>query len=520
MISVRFNTRGKAYFFDPTGINVDKGSSVVVETAKGLEYGECINGNHMVEENSVVRPLRPVIRIATEEDESAARLGKEKEKEAFDYCQKRIDELGLEMKLVNVEYGFGGNKILFFFTSDGRVDFRELVKDIAGVFRTRIELRQIGVRDETKMMGGLGLCGKPFCCSQFLREFHPVSIKMAKTQGLSLNPTKISGTCGRLMCCLKYEEFAYEELVKKAPKIDAFVETPSGKGTVTGVNLLRGNAKVRLEEGVDTTLKTFSFDELDVLGGKGRRAEYIAAKDEGRLEEAGFTVSQGDDRKAAQTKRGSNEYRQGAKQKQGAEQRQPVQQKQESGQKQAAQQKQEPGQRQSAPQKQGAEQKQPASQKQEFGQRQSTPQKQEPGQRQATQQKQETGQKQQPAQEQNDGQKQGSSRKQGGDRRHTYGGRQGSDQRGKASASGSERQQRDAKDSKHAKDTKDARDSKETRDTRDSKETRDSGVVIESHANESDKQTKPQRTQPSENQNNKRFYGRYNKGGRGKNQQN
>ena len=152
VISVRFNTRGKAYFFDPTGINVDKGSSVVVETAKGLEYGECINGNHMVEENSVVRPLRPVIRIATEEDETAARLGKEKEKEAFDYCQKRIDELGLEMKLVNVEYGFGGNKILFFFTSDGRVDFRELVKDIAGVFRTRIELRQIGVRDETKMI--------------------------------------------------------------------------------------------------------------------------------------------------------------------------------------------------------------------------------------------------------------------------------------------------------------------------------------------------------------------------------
>jgi len=279
------------YFFDPAGITVPSGEYVVVETAKGLEYGECTHGNHTVDDSMVVVPLRPVVRIANEDDIKSAQAGRAKEKEAFDYCQRKIIELGLEMKLVDVEYGFEGNKILFFFTSEGRVDFRDLVKDLAGEFRARIELRQIGVRDEAKMLGGLGVCGRPFCCSQFLTEFHPVSIKMAKTQGLSLNPTKISGTCGRLMCCLKYEECAYEDLVKKAPKVDAFVETPAGKGSVINVNLLRGNAKVRLEDGVDATLKTFTFDELDVLGGKGRRSEYIAAKAEGRLEEAGFTVS-------------------------------------------------------------------------------------------------------------------------------------------------------------------------------------------------------------------------------------
>lgn len=291
IVGVRFNNRGKVYFFDPAGLTVAKGENVIVETAKGLEYGECARPNQMVEDTAVVQPLRPVARIATGDDNRSYQAGKAKEKDAFDYCQKKIVDFGLEMKLVSVEYGFDGNKILFFFTSEGRVDFRELVKDLAGMFRARIELRQIGVRDEAKMLGGLGVCGKAFCCSQFLTEFHPVSIKMAKTQGLSLNPTKISGTCGRLMCCLKYEEAAYEHLVKKAPKIDAFVETPSGKGSVINVNLLRGNAKVRLEDGLDTTLKTFSFDELDVLGGKGRRAEYIAARAEGKLEEAGFKVS-------------------------------------------------------------------------------------------------------------------------------------------------------------------------------------------------------------------------------------
>jgi len=291
IVSVRFNEFGKSYFFDPSGIDIPQGEMVVVETAKGLEYGECVRSNHQVEDDTVIQPLRPVVRIATDADNKSAEAGKEKEKEAFDYCQKKINDFGLEMKLVSVEYGFEGNKILFFFTSDGRVDFRELVKDLAGMFRARIELRQIGVRDEAKMLGGLGVCGKQFCCSQFLTEFHPVSIKMAKTQGLSLNPSKISGACGRLMCCLKYEEVAYEDLVKKAPKIGAFVETPFGKGSVINVNILRGNAKVRLEDGYDTTLKAFTFEELDILGGKGRRAEYITAKAEGRLEEAGFTVS-------------------------------------------------------------------------------------------------------------------------------------------------------------------------------------------------------------------------------------
>ena len=291
IINVRFSNRGKAYFFDPSGLSVNTGDYVIVETAKGLEYGECTQSNHMVDDDAIFKPLRPVIRIATEADKASAQAGKGKEKEAFEYCQKKIAELDLEMKLVDVEYGFEGNKILFFFTSDGRVDFRELVKDLASVFHARIELRQIGVRDEAKMLGGLGVCGKQFCCSQFLSEFHPVSIKMAKIQGLSLNPIKISGTCGRLMCCLKYEECAYEDLVKKAPKVSAFVETPSGKGSVINVNLLRRNAKVRLEDGLDTTLKTFSFDELDILGGKGRRAEYIAARAEGKLEEAGFTVT-------------------------------------------------------------------------------------------------------------------------------------------------------------------------------------------------------------------------------------
>ena len=459
VISVRFNTRGKAYFFDPTGISVNKGTNVVVETAKGLEYGECVSSNHLVEESNVVRPLRPVIRIATEEDESAARFGKDKEKEAFDYCQKRISDLGLDMKLVDVEYGFGGNKILFFFTSDGRVDFRELVKDIAGVFRTRIELRQIGVRDETKMIGGLGLCGKPFCCSQFLNEFHPVSIKMAKVQGLSLNPTKISGTCGRLMCCLKYEELAYEELIKKAPKVDAFVETPSGKGTVTSVNLLRGSAKVRLEDGVDTTLKTFTFDELDVLGGKGKRAEYIAAKDEGRLEEAGFTVSPVAESKGTQTKRGStSQYRQGTRSKQ------------------------ETGQKQTTPNEQDVGQKLTASDKQESGHRRTPQYKQEIGQKQTESNKQETGQKQ------------GASKRQNAEHRHASGGRQSTDMKGKPETSHNERQKKD---------------------TRDTKDTRSIGDTREFLPRDSEKNAKAQRTQSSENQNGKKPYSRYNRGGRG-----
>lgn len=291
VVSVRFSDKGKIYFFDPNGQAIEKGTNVVVETSKGLEYGECVYGNHNVDENTVVQPLRPVVRISTIADDERAASNKQRNIEAFEKCQEKIEQFNLPMKLVSAEHSFDGSKILFFFTSEGRVDFRELVRELASLFRTRIELRQIGVRDEAKMLGGLGVCGKQFCCSQFLRDFHPVSIKMAKTQGLSLNPVKISGTCGRLMCCLKYEEEAYQDLIVKAPKNDSFVETPAGKGTVVSVNLLRGIAKVRLEEGGDTTLKSFSFDELDVLGGKARRAEYQAAKAEGRLEEAGFKPS-------------------------------------------------------------------------------------------------------------------------------------------------------------------------------------------------------------------------------------
>jgi cell fate regulator YaaT (PSP1 superfamily) len=291
VISVKFNSNGKIYFFDPQALTVEKGGHVIVETAKGLEYGECVYGNHAVNDQAIVPPLRPVVRLATQSDGEHAAQNKRRSAEALELCRRKIAEHGLPMKLVSAEHSFDGGKILFFFTSEGRVDFRELVRELAALFKARIELRQIGVRDEAKMLGGLGVCGKQFCCTQFLGDFHPVSIKMAKTQGLSLNPVKISGTCGRLMCCLKYEEAAYEDLVKHAPRVDAFVETPSGKGSITSVNLLRRNVKVRLEEGNDTTLKTFSFDELDILGGKARRSEYQAAKAEGRLTEAGFKPS-------------------------------------------------------------------------------------------------------------------------------------------------------------------------------------------------------------------------------------
>ena len=273
IISVRFRPGGKQYYFDPAGLTVAEGQSVIVETGKGLEYGTCVRRNTMVEDGAVVQPLRPVVRLANERDERQVRENRGREKEALRTCQQLVERHGLDMKLVQVEYSFDGNKILFFFTSEGRVDFRALVKDLAGTLHARIELRQIGVRDEAKLLGGLGICGKPFCCAQFLEEFQPVSIKMAKTQNLSLNPTKISGTCGRLMCCLKYEQEAYEDLVKKAPKQESFVETPDGAGTVCGVNLLRQTAQVRLESDPDSP-KTYHNCELCVVrSGKGKRPE-------------------------------------------------------------------------------------------------------------------------------------------------------------------------------------------------------------------------------------------------------
>ena len=283
VVSVRFRSKGKVYYFSPNGLTIKKGEHVIVETAVGLEFAECVQANHSIDDTAVVQPLRPVIRIATPEDMKTAEDNRKKEAAAFDICKEKIAKHGLEMKLVDVEYNFECNKILFFFTSDGRVDFRELVKDLASVFKTRIELRQIGVRDEARMMGGISICGRPFCCAQFLDDFQPVSIKMAKTQGLSLNPTKISGTCGRLMCCLKYEQDAYEELVKHTPKVDAFVQTPQGKGSVADVNILRGYVRVRMEDQTDTSLKSFPVSEIQVLGGKAARAEYLAAKAEGLI---------------------------------------------------------------------------------------------------------------------------------------------------------------------------------------------------------------------------------------------
>ena len=244
-----------------------------METSRGLEYGECAQGNTQVEEETVVQPLRPLVRIATEEDEKTVEKNQEKEAKAFQICQEKIAAHGLEMKLVEAEYSFEGNKVLFFFTAEGRVDFRALVKDLASTIHARIELRQIGVRDEAKMLGGLGICGRPFCCAQFLDEFQPVSIKMAKTQNLSLNPTKISGTCGRLMCCLKYEQEAYEDLVKHTPKQESFVETPDGAGTVSSVNLLRQQVQVRLDSAPDTPKCYHNCEICVVRNGKGKRPE-------------------------------------------------------------------------------------------------------------------------------------------------------------------------------------------------------------------------------------------------------
>ena len=273
IISVRFQSGGKQYYFNPDGRQFQIGDGVIVETSRGTEYGECVQANSMIDEIELTAPLRPVIRVATEEDRQTVEANREKEKKAFSICQQKIAEHGLDMKLVKAEYSFDGSKVLFFFTSEGRVDFRALVKDLAGPIHARIELRQIGVRDEAKMLGGLGICGKPFCCSQFLDEFQPVSIKMAKTQNLSLNPTKISGTCGRLMCCLKYEQEAYEDLVKHAPKQESFVETPDGAGTVSSVNLLRQTVQVRLESAPETP-KCYHNCELCVIrNGKGKRPE-------------------------------------------------------------------------------------------------------------------------------------------------------------------------------------------------------------------------------------------------------
>lgn len=251
IVGIKFKDVGKVYYFGPNGMTFQKGDKAIVETARGLECGEVATENSDVPDESIVAPLKPVIRHATKEDLATVEQNREKEKKAFQICEEKIARHGLDMKLVDVEYTFDSSKILFYFTADGRVDFRELVKDLAGIFRTRIELRQIGVRDGAKKLGGFGICGRPFCCNTFLGEFQPVSIKMAKEQGMSLNPVKISGTCGRLMCCLKYEQDTYEHLLRHTPKVGAIVETVEGRGTVIENNLITGMLKVRLDRRSD-----------------------------------------------------------------------------------------------------------------------------------------------------------------------------------------------------------------------------------------------------------------------------
>ncbi len=265
IIGVRFKGTGKIYYFDPGPEKLSKGDMAVVETSRGVECGEVAMPNCHVQDSAVVQPLRRMLRKATPQDMAQVEENRQKEKSAFLACEKRIAARGLEMKLVDVEYTFDGGKILFYFTADGRVDFRELVKDLAGMFRTRIELRQIGVRDEAKMLGGIGICGRPFCCSSFLGSFQPVSIKMAKEQGLSLNPVKISGACGRLMCCLKYEQEAYQDLLCSTPRVNALVSTPDGKGVVIEQNLLTRKLTVRLDKDPDAAPKVYTVDQVKLL---------------------------------------------------------------------------------------------------------------------------------------------------------------------------------------------------------------------------------------------------------------
>jgi cell fate regulator YaaT (PSP1 superfamily) len=265
VIGVRFKEVGKIYYFDPDGNTLKKGDRVIVETVRGIECGEVTMENREVDDEQIVKPLKKLIRSATPDDLETLEKNKKKEKEAFDICEQKIESFALEMNLVDVECTFDGSKILFYFTADGRIDFRELVKSLASVFRTRIELRQIGVRDEAKMLGGLGVCGRPFCCKTFLGDFQPVAIKMAKEQGLSLNPTKISGTCGRLMCCLKYEQDGYEYLLKVTPKVGAIVDTKEGKGTVVECNLLSGILKVQLDSRPEAAPSVFTRRDVKIV---------------------------------------------------------------------------------------------------------------------------------------------------------------------------------------------------------------------------------------------------------------
>ena len=273
VVDIQFRPGQKIYFFDPDGVSYQSGDHVIIDTARGAEFGIVCGGNHKISLKDVVAPLRKVLRKANAQDEKTIAENRAKEKKAYETCLQKVAEHGLDMQLVSAEVAFDGSKILFYFTADERVDFRELVKNLASIFHTRIELRQIGVRDKAKMVGGLGICGRPFCCASFLDDFQPVSIKMAKTQNLSLNPTKISGTCGRLMCCLKYEQDAYEDLIRNSPKLDSFVDTPEGRGTVVELDLLRQRVKVRMEDAPET-VNVFANADIAVLrSGKAKKTD-------------------------------------------------------------------------------------------------------------------------------------------------------------------------------------------------------------------------------------------------------
>ena len=280
VIGVRFKEGGKIYFFDPADFEINKNDYVIVDTARGLECGLVVQGIHTENEDKIVKPSKAVSRIASPADIEKMNQNRRDEKKAYEICLEKIEKHKLDMKLIDVEYTFDRSKALFYFTADGRVDFRELVKELARIFRTRIELRQIGVRDESKMMGGIGVCGQPFCCSRFLSDFTPVSIKMAKEQGLSLNPTKISGSCGRLMCCLSYEQNVYEYLNSITPGVGSYVRTDDGTGTVCEVSLLAGKVKVRLDRNKDGVPKEYTVDDIQVIRRAGRQNTDKAAEKE------------------------------------------------------------------------------------------------------------------------------------------------------------------------------------------------------------------------------------------------
>ena len=312
IVGIRFRTAGKIYYFDPADFDLDMAMHVIVETARGIEMGTILIPPKEVDDDQVVSPLKPVIRVATEEDEKTVERNKEKEKEAFAICKEKIIKHGLEMKLVDAEYTFDGKKLLFYFTADGRIDFRELVMDLAAVFRTRIELRQIGVRDETKMMGGIGICGRPLCCHSYMADFVPVSIKMAKEQNLSLNPTKISGVCGRLMCCLKYEQDTYEYLNSRMPSVGEKVKTPEGIiGEVKSVSVLRQLVRVVIDNGEEKELREYTVDDLRL---KPRQKKDVKLTEEELrelkgLEDSGDETMEDEPQKKPQRNRGRRDNR-------------------------------------------------------------------------------------------------------------------------------------------------------------------------------------------------------------------